>query len=42
MADGLIWDELPTVLEGPGTEIRLQDSGGRAICLIRSRRERGV
>ncbi len=35
MADGVTWDDLPTVLEGPGVEIRGEDSGGMAICLIR-------
>jgi hypothetical protein len=35
MADGLTWDDLPTELEGPGTEIRRKDFGGLAICLIR-------
>jgi hypothetical protein len=29
------WDDLPTVLEGPGTEIRRRDFDGLAMCLIR-------
>lgn len=35
MADGITWDDLPTELAGPGTEIRRQDHDGLAICLIR-------
>jgi hypothetical protein len=35
MADGITWDDLPTELAGPGTEIRRQDYDGLAICLIR-------
>ena len=35
MADGLRWADMPTVLSGPGTEIRRQDFGGLAMCLIR-------
>jgi hypothetical protein len=35
MADGITWDDLPTELEGPGTEIRRRDFGGLAVCLIR-------
>ena len=30
MADGITWDDLPTELEGPGTEIRRTDRGGLA------------
>ena len=37
MGDGLTWNDLPTVLEGPGTEIRRKDFGGLAMCLIRLR-----
>jgi hypothetical protein len=40
MADGIRWDDLPTVLEGPGTEIRRTDEGGLALCLLRL--EKGV
>jgi len=35
MADGLTWNDLPAVLTGPGTEIRRQDFGGLAVCLLR-------
>jgi hypothetical protein len=40
MADGITWDDLPTELEGPGTEIRRTDRGGLALCLLRL--EKGV
>jgi hypothetical protein len=33
--DGLRWDDMPTALSGPGTEIRRQDAGGLAMCLIK-------
>ena len=35
MADGLVWEDLPTELDGPGTSIRRKDFGGLAMCLIR-------
>jgi hypothetical protein len=35
MADGLTWDDMPTVLQGPGAEIRRRDFDGLAIALIR-------
>ncbi|MGH2892703.1 MAG: hypothetical protein ACRDPM_05465 [Solirubrobacteraceae bacterium] len=35
MADGITWDDLPTELAGPGTEIRRRDYDGLAMCLIR-------
>jgi hypothetical protein len=35
MADGMTWERLPTVLKGPGTEIRREDRGGLAVCLLR-------
>ena len=35
MAAGMRWEDLPTVLEGPGTEIRRRDHDGLAMCLIR-------
>ena len=38
MADGITWDDLPTELEGPGTEIRRTDRGGLAVCLLRLRK----
>ena len=40
MADGITWDDLPTELAGPGTEIRRRDFDGLAVCLIRL--EQGV
>lgn len=35
MADGYRWDDMDTVLEGPGVEIRRADDDGLAQCLIR-------
>lgn len=35
MTDGITWESMPTVLEGPGTEIRRVDHGDLAMCLIR-------
>jgi len=35
MGDGITWDDLPTVLKGPGTEIRRTDHGDLAVCLLR-------
>jgi hypothetical protein len=36
MPDGISWGDLPTELEGAGTEIRRQDYDGLAICLLGS------
>ena len=35
MADGIAWEGTPTVLEGPGIEIRRVDQGDLAVCLLR-------
>lgn len=35
MGDGIAWEDLPTAVRAPGTEIRRIDADGMAICLIR-------
>jgi hypothetical protein len=35
MADGITWERLPTVAKSPDTEIRRQDHGELAVCLLR-------
>jgi mannose-6-phosphate isomerase-like protein (cupin superfamily) len=35
VADGIRWETLPTVLKGPDTEIRREDHGQFAVCILR-------
>jgi hypothetical protein len=35
VADGITWERLPVAMKGPGTEIRREDLGGHAVCILR-------